>query len=127
MKNKYDLNLVYIIYIINIIVLIIISYNIKISTYKNFSLIHLNNNKYELIVKEEDLELFQQTKLLYINNSKYKYTLLETNKDIKEINNIKYNELIIKISKYKSNDNLIECSIINKRIRLIQIFTSIYK
>ena len=46
--------------------------------------------------------------------------------NIKEINNNKYNELIIKIYKYKSNNNIIEGSIISNRIKLIQIFTSIY-
>lgn len=127
MKNKYEVIQVFILFIISLLIVVIISYNLKITTYKSYSLIHLNNNKYEIIIKNNDLKLFYQTKSLYINNNKYKYKIIEINKDIKVINNIKYNELIIQINKYKSNNNIVECSIINKRIRLIQIFTSIYK
>ena len=126
MKNKYDIIQVFILFIISLIILIIISINIKITTYKTFSLIHLNNDKYEIIIKEKDQVLFNHTKSIYLNNNKYKYKIIESNFNIKEINNNKYNELIIKIYKYKSNNNIIEGSIISNRIKLIQIFTSIY-
>ena len=127
MKNKYDIIQAFILFIISMIIVLIISINSKITTYKTYSLIHLNNNKYEIIISEKDLKLFNQTKSIYINNIKYKYKIIEINSNIKQINNTKYNDLIIEISKYKSNDNIIECSIIYKRIRLIHIFTSIYK
>ncbi len=127
MKNKYEIIQVFILFIISILIVIIVSCNIKISTYKVFSLIHLNNNKYELIISNKDLELFYRSKSLYINNNKYTFKIIEVNTDIKEMNNIKYNELIIKINKYKSNNNLVDCSILSNRVRLITIFSSIYK
>ena len=127
MKNKYEIIQVFILFIISLLIVIIISYNIKISTYKVFSLIHLNNNKYELIISNKDLNLFYSSKSLYINNNKYTFKIIEINTDIKEIDNIKYNELIIKINKYKSNNNLVDCSILSNRVRLITIFSSIYK
>ena len=127
MKNKYDIIQAFILFIISIIIVLIISINIKITTYKTYSLIHLNNQKFEIILTEKELVLFNQTKSIYINNNKYKYKIIEINSNIKEIDNTKYNELIIEISKYKSNDNIVDCSIINKRIKLIHIFTSIYK
>ena len=127
MKNKYDIIQAFILFIISIIIVLIISINIKITTYKTYSLIHLNNNKYEIILSKKDLVLFNQTKSIYINNSKYKYKIIEINSNIKRIDNTKYNELIIEIYNYKSNSNIIECSIISKRKKLIHIFTSIYK
>ncbi len=127
MKNKYEIIQVFILFMISILIVIIVSCNIKISTYKVFSLIHLNNNKYELIISNKDLELFYRSKSLYINNNKYTFKIIEVNTDIKEMNNIKYNELIIKINKYKSNNNLVDCSILSNRVRLITIFSSIYK
>ena len=127
MKNKYEIIQVFILFIISLLIVIIISYNIKISTYKVFSLIHLNNSKYELIISNKDLNLFYSSKSLYINNNKYTFKIIEINTDIKEIDNIKYNELIIKINKYKSNNNLVDCSILSNRVRLITIFSSIYK
>ena len=127
MKNKYEIIQVFILFIISLLIVIIISYNIKISTYKVFSLIHLNNSKYELIIRNKDLNLFYSSKSLYINNNKYTFKIIEINTDIKEIDNIKYNELIIKINKYKSNNNLVDCSILSNRVRLITIFSSIYK
>ena len=122
MKNKYEIIQVFILFIISLLIVIIISYNIKISTYKVFSLIHLNNSKYELIISNKDLNLFYSSKSLYINNNKYTFKIIEINTDIKEIDNIKYNELIIKINKYKSNNNLVDCSILSNRVRLITIF-----
>ncbi len=127
MKNKYEIIQVFILFMISILIVIIVSCNIKISTYKVFSLIHLNNNKYELIISNKDLKLFYRSKSLYINNNKYTFKIIEVNTDIKEMNNIKYNELIIKINKYKSNNNLVDCSILSNRVRLITIFSSIYK
>ncbi len=127
MKNKYEIIQVFILFIISILIVIIVSCNIKISTYKVFSLIHLNNNKYELIISNKDLELFYRSKSLYINNNKYTFKIIEVNTDIKEMNNIKYNELIIKINNYKSNNNIVDCSILSNRVRLITIFSSIYK
>ncbi len=127
MKNKYEIIQVFILFIISILIVIIVSCNIKISTYKVFSLIHLNNNKYELIISNKDLKLFYRSKSLYINNNKYTFKIIEVNTDIKEMNNIKYNELIIKINNYKSNNNIVDCSILSNRVRLITIFSSIYK
>ena len=127
MKNKYEIIQVFILFIISILIVIIVSYNIKISTYKVFSLIHLNNNKYELIISNKDLKLFYSSKSIYISNNKYTFNIIEVNTNIKEINNTKYNELIIKINKYKSNNNLIDCSILSNRVRLITIFSAIYK
>jgi len=127
MKNKYEIIQVFILFIISILIVIIVSYNIKISTYKVFSLIHLNNNKYELIISNKDLKLFYSSKSIYISNNKYTFKIIEVNTNIKEINNTKYNELIIKINKYKSNNNLIDCSILSNRVRLITIFSAIYK
>ena len=124
MKNKYEIIQVFILYIISLLIGVVISYNIKITTYKTYSLIHLNTNKYEIIVNNNDMKLFYQTKAIYIDNIKYQYKIIENNKDI--INNNKYNTLIIQINKYKSDENIVQASIINKRIRLIHIFTSIY-
>lgn len=127
MKNKSDVIQAFILFIFSLIIVIIISCNIKISTYKIFSLIYLNNNKYELIINEKDIKLFYQSKSIYINNNKYNFKIIDTNKNIKQINKIKYNELIIQVYKYESNDNIVKCSILNNRERLIHIFTSIYK
>ncbi|MBR2711858.1 MAG: hypothetical protein IKE89_05230 [Bacilli bacterium] len=126
MRNNFNVISIFIIFIIGLFILFIFSYNYKIKEYKEFNLIHLNNNKYELIVNINDLRLLTNNKTIYINNKKYKYKIIEVNRDVIDREKIKYNE--VKISLDKSiNEDIIVSYIFYKNNRLIDIFGIIYK
>ena len=126
MKNNFNVISIFIIFIIGLFILLIISCNYKIKEYKEFNLIHLNNNKYELIVNRKDLELLNNNKIIYINNRKYRYKIIEVNRDIIKRDDKKYSE--VKISLDKSiNEDIIVSYIFYKNNRLIDIFRIIYK
>ena len=126
MKNNFNVISIFIIFIIGLFILLIISCNYKINEYKEFNLIHLNNNKYELIVNRKDLELLNNNKVIYINNRKYRYKIIEVNRDIIKRDDKKYSE--VKISLDKSiNGDIIVSYIFYKNNRLIDIFRIIYK
>ena len=126
MRNNFNVISVFILFIIGIFILLIFSCNYKIKEYKEFNLIHLNNNKYELIVSKKDLELLNDNKVIYINNKKYKYKIIEVNRDIINRDDKKYSE--VKISLDKSiNEDIIVSYIFYKNNRLIDIFRIIYK
>ena len=126
MRNNFNVISIFILFIIGLFILLIISCNYKIKEYKEFNLIHLNNNKYELIVNKKDLELLNNNKVIYINNRKYKYKIIEVNRDIIKRDDKKYSE--VKISLDKSiNEDIIVSYIFYKNNRLIDIFKIIYK
>ena len=126
MRNNFNVISVFILFIIGIFILLIFSCNYKIKEYKEFNLIHLNNNKYELIVNKNDLRLLTNNKTIYINNKKYKYKIIEVNRDVIDREKIKYSE--IKISLDKSiNKDIIVSYVFYKNNRLIDIFGIIYK
>ena len=126
MRNNFNVISIFIIFIIGLFILFIFSYNYKIKEYKEFNLIHLNNNKYELIVNKNDLRLLTNNKTIYINNKKYKYKIIEVNRDVIDREKIKYSE--IKISLDKSiNKDIIVSYVFYKNNRLIDIFGIIYK
>ena len=126
MRNNFNVISIFVLFIIGLIILLIISCNYKIKEYKEFNLIHLNNNKYELIVNKKDLELLNNNKVIYINNRKYKYKIIEVNRDIIKRDDKKYSE--VKISLDKSiNEDIIVSYIFYKNNRLIDIFKIIYK
>ena len=126
MRNNFNVISIFIIFIIGLFILFIFSYNYKIKEYKEFNLIHLNNNKYELIVNKNDLRLLTNNKTIYINNKKYRYKIIEVNRDVIDREKIKYNE--VKISLDKSiNEDIIVSYVFYKNNRLIDIFKIIYK
>ena len=126
MRNNFNVISIFIIFIIGLFILFIFSYNYKIKEYKEFNLIHLNNNKYELIVNINDLRLLTNNKTIYINNKKYRYKIIEVNRDVIDREKIKYNE--VKISLDKSiNEDIIVSYVFYKNNRLIDIFGIIYK
>ena len=126
MRNNFNVISIFIIFIIGLFILFIFSYNYKIKEYKEFNLIHLNNNKYELIVNKNDLRLLTNNKTIYINNKKYKYKIIEVNRDVIDREKIKYSE--VKISLDKSiNKDIIVSYVFYKNNRLIDIFGIIYK
>ena len=126
MRNNFNVISVFILFIIGIFILLIFSCNYKIKEYKEFNLIHLNTNKYELIVNKKDLELLNNNKVIYINNKKYKYKIIEVNRDIINRDDKKYSE--VKVSLDKSiNEDIIVSYIFYKNNRLIDIFKIIYK
>lgn len=126
MRNNFNVISIFIIFIIGLFILFIFSYNYKIKEYKEFNLIHLNNNKYELIVNKNDLRLLTNNKTIYINNKKYRYKIIEVNRDVIDREKIKYNE--VKISLDKSiNEDIIVSYVFYKNNRLIDIFGIIYK
>ena len=126
MKNNFNVISIFIMFIIGLFILLIISCNYKIKEYKEFNLIHLNTNKYELIVNKNDLELLNNNKAIYINNRKYRYKIIEVNRDIIKRDDKKYSE--VKISLDKSiNEDIIVSYIFYKNNRLIDIFRIIYK
>ena len=126
MRNNFNVISIFIIFIIGLFILFIFSYNYKIKEYKEFNLIHLNNNKYELIVNKNDLRLLTNNKTIYINNKKYRYKIIEVNRDVIDREKIKYSE--VKISLDKSiNKDIIVSYVFYKNNRLIDIFGIIYK
>ena len=109
------------------IFLVIFSYNYKICYYQNINMIYISNNRYDLLVDSNDFKLIRNNKSIYIDDKRYDYKINNYNKNIIKRNNKNYHNIEITINKknkYKKND-LIEGSIISKKIRLIEIFKSI--
>ncbi len=126
MRNNFNVISIFIIFIIDLFVLFIFSYNYKIKEYKEFNLIHLNNNKYELIVNKKDLELLNSNKNIYINNKKYRYKIIEVNRNIISRDDKKYNDLKLELDK-SINEDIVVSYIFYRDNRLINIFKIIYK
>ena len=126
MRNNFNVISIFIIFIIDLFVLFIFSYNYKIKEYKEFNLIHLNNNKYELIVNKKDLELLNSNKNIYINNKKYRYKIVEVNRNIISRDDKKYNDLKLELDK-SINEDIVVSYIFYRDNRLINIFKIIYK
>ncbi len=126
MRNNFNVISIFIIFIINLFVLFIFSYNYKIKEYKEFNLIHLNNNKYELIVNKKDLELLNSNKNIYINNKKYRYKIVEVNRNIISRDDKKYNDVKLELDK-SINEDIVVSYIFYRDNRLINIFKIIYK
>lgn len=126
MRNNFNVISIFIIFIIDLFVLFIFSYNYKIKEYKEFNLIHLNNNKYELIVNKKDLELLNSNKNIYINNKKYRYKIVEVNRNIISRDDKKYNDVKLELDK-SINEDIVVSYIFYRDNRLINIFKIIYK
>ena len=126
MRNNFNVISIFIIFIIDLFVLFIFSYNYKIKEYKEFNLIHLNNNKYELIVNKKDLELLNSNKNIYINNKKYRYKIIEVNRNIISRDDKKYNDVKLELDK-SINEDIVVSYIFYRDNRLINIFKIIYK
>lgn len=126
MRNNFNVISIFILFCFGLFFLFIFSYNYKINEYKEINLVHLNNNKYELVVNKDDLELLNNNKILYINNKKYKYKIIEVNRDIIDRDNLKYSDVKIELDK-SINEDVIVSYIFYKNKRLIDIFRIIYK
>lgn len=126
MRNNFNVISIFIIIIFGLFFLFVFSYNCKIKEYKELNLIHLNNNKYELIVTKKDLDILYHNKIVYINNKKYRYKIVEVNRDIISRDNLKYSEVIISLDK-SINEDVIVSYVFYKNNRLIDIFRIIYK
>jgi len=126
MRNNFNVISIFIIFIIGLFILFIFSYNYKIKEYKEFNLIHLNNNKYELIVNKKDLELLNSNKIIYINNKKYKYKIIEVNRNVINRGDVGYNDVKIELDK-SINKDIVISYIFYKDNKLIDIFRIIYE
>ena len=127
--NNYSLVIANTLLFITIFIMIItFSFTYKISIYKNYKIINYNKNTYQIILSDTELKDFYKTNFIYINNKKYTYRIDRVNKKILVKDNKNYNEVFININNtnYKTND-IIDVSILKKKIPIIKIFKSIYK
>lgn len=99
----------------------------KICIFESYNIIYINNNLYEIIVSDRELNNFYKNSSLYIENKKYKYSIDKVNKNIMNNNNVNYSEMFLNIDKtnYKSND-IVKISILNRRERLIYIIKNVF-
>jgi hypothetical protein len=84
--------------------------------YQKYSGVVTNNNELVLLVTKKEKKLLYQNSYAYVNDKKRKYEVIEDKGFIMKKNNIKYDEIIIKIKKLnqKVNDTAI-FSIKNKK------------
>ncbi|MBQ6538898.1 MAG: hypothetical protein IJL76_01320 [Bacilli bacterium] len=127
MRDRFYINFGIFILIILTSILVVFSYTYKIKYYHSINMIYMSDNKYDLLVDNKELKLIRNNKSIYTDDNRYDYKIIKYNKNI--IHRDKYyHELVIEINKknkYKTND-IITGSIISKRIRLINIFRSVY-
>ena len=99
----------------------------KICIFESYNIIYINNNLYEIIVSDRELNNFYKNSSLYIENKKYKYSIDKVNKNIMNNNNVNYSEMFLNIDKtnYKSND-IVKISILNRKERLIYIIKNVF-
>ena len=121
-------NLNIILFLLSIMIIISISLLYKISIYSNYKLIYYSDNTYQTILSNNELKDFYKNSTLYINNQKYSFKIDRINKNILKKDNKNYNEVfvLIKNNKYKTND-IVDISILKRRVPIIEIFASIYK
>ena len=86
MKRKYEKNSVVIFFsilffLLVFIILLFLWYK-KISVYKTFSGIVYKDNVLEIVVLEDDLQLFYKNKVIYIDDKKVKLDILKVDKNI---------------------------------------------
>lgn len=122
------LNFNIVLFILSIMIIISISIFYKINIFSNYKLIYYNDNTYQTILSDKELKDFYKNSTLYINNKKYSFKIDRINKNILKKDNTNYNEIfiIIKNNKYKTND-IVDISILKRKVPIIEIFTSIYK
>ena len=133
MKRKYEKNSLVIFFsilffLLVFIILLFLWYK-KISVYKIFSGIVYKDNVLEIVVLEEDLQLFYKNKVIYIDDKKVKLDILKVDKNILKRKGNYYSSIFINVefsNMYKLND-VINFSLREKNIRLIRIFKIIWE
>lgn len=131
-KNYEKKTLVYSLVIITFILEIITSFYIfttKIYQYKKITGVILQDNLILVYADKNDKRIIYKNKVLYINDKKTKYEI-EEDRGVTIKNNKKdYSELILKLKldgNYKLND-VVEITIQDKKVRLINLFKIIWE
>lgn len=97
--------------------------------YEKFSGIYFKENTLVLVLNDEEINLFLKNKKLFINNKKRSFEIEKIDKDILERNGDNYSQVYIKTdisTMYKIND-VIEISVMDKKIKLFNIFRIIWE
>ncbi len=127
MKNEYEkfnLNIVLIILLFILEGIFFITlFNVKISTYKLFDGIVINDNLVEIIVSSDDLELFNNSHYFYYNNAKVKFKIEQVDRNI-----IKgYHSVVISCTSKKSVNEIFRFSLFRKKVNTVSMFKIIWK
>ncbi len=133
MKKRYENDEVIIIFSFIFIICLIgvgfIVYNLKICSYKNFSGVVENNNLIELVLSDEELKLFNKNQSIYIKDKKIKFSISKVLEDILERDGSNFNQVYIEVNlsnMYKVND-VVDIAILVKKESLINIFKVIWE
>lgn len=131
MKKHYEnyrmINFVFCILLVMIFIFIVIVYNSKISIYKIFSGVVLNDNIILLVLRDDEVKLFQKNKVVFIDNEKIKFNVEKIDEEVDK--GKKYYQIYIETSisnLYKIGD-ILNISIKEKRIRSYEIFKIVWK
>lgn len=133
LKNRYEKN--EFITIISIVLMIFILFfgwflfNKKICIYKRFSGVVYKENVIELLLNEKELKLFYKNTNMFIDDKLVKIKIRKVEKDVLKREGVYYNQVFLDIrtsDMYKVND-VIELSVMEKKISLINIFKIIWE
>ncbi len=128
MKSKYEEFLLISLFIIVVffleLVLVFYLFKIRINTYKVYDGVVLKDNLVQVLIKENDLKLFNGNKYLFYNNKKVSYSIEKVERNI--IDN--YHYVIINCNSYKKLTNeVFKFSLFDKKISLNNIFKIIWE
>lgn len=133
MKKKYEnyekITFVFILFVVFILIVCIYFVSKRIVTYKVFSGVVYQDDVLVFVLSNEELKLFNKNKKLFIENKSRKFLIKNIEKNVLERNGDKYNQVFINTDisdMYKVND-VINISIMDKRVRCYKIFSIIWE
>ena len=126
LKNKnYETTSIQSLCIIFLLILEIVGFciikDIKIKKYQIFQLMKIENQKYSIVINQEDRKTIYKNVNLYYQNKKYKYKVLKDEKV--KINNKTYYQLEMKVplKETTQEENIVEISVEKEQINCMDI------
>ena len=133
MKKVYEKNncVIFFSVVLFIIICIFIMFLLmsKVIIYKNISGVVASDNVLTFLVNDEDLKLFHSNKTIYLFGKKCRFDILKIDKDLLKRDGDMYHQVYLKVKfskKYKVKD-VLEISIVEKRLKCINIFKIIWE
>ena len=115
---------VFFIFIISILYL----FSRKISIYKVFNGVVMKDDLVVLVVSNNDVDLFHSNSYIFVNDKQVKFEIIKINKDIIKRDNVLYSEIYLKFKfNGKKDKDIIELSILDKKIYCFKMFEVIWR
>lgn len=103
--------------------------NKKIVLYQKMQGVIEGENRVSFLVDKKELRYFYNNKTIYVDDVKSRFKIIEVNNNVLKKDNVTYHEVLIEVkisSKYKIND-ILEISILNKKVKIISMFKIIWE